>query len=74
MGKAGTGMGMGSFEGETVINIGSLLGKILDREGDVIMERKMDPCGVLATTRCKMQGGWLPNCNMSVHPLCSKYY
>jgi hypothetical protein len=50
--KAGTGMGL--FEGGIVINIGGLLGRILDREGDVIMERKMDPHGVLATARCKM--------------------
>jgi hypothetical protein len=65
---------MGSFEGGTVINIGSLLGRILDREGDVVMERRMDPRGVLAAAECKMQGGWPPNCNIFVHPRCSKYY
>ncbi len=68
------GMGMGSFEGGTVVNIGGLLGKILDWKGDVVMERRTDPCGVLAATGCKMQGGWLPNCNIFVHSLCSKYY
>jgi hypothetical protein len=64
---------MGLFEGGAVINIGGLLGRILDWEGYVIIERRMDPRGVLATAGCKMQGGWLPNCNIFVHPPCSKY-
>jgi hypothetical protein len=35
------GTGVGSFEGGTVIDIGGLLRKILDWEGDVIMERRI---------------------------------
>ncbi len=65
---------MGSFKGGTVVNIGGLLEKILDEEGDVVMKRRMDPHGVLAATGCKMAGGWGPNCNIFVHPLCSKFY
>jgi hypothetical protein len=71
---ATAGTGMGWFEGETVINIGGLLGRILDWEGDVIIERRMDPRCVLAAAGCKMQGGWPTNCNIFVHPPCSKYY
>jgi hypothetical protein len=55
------GTGMGSFERGSVINTGGLLGRILDWEGDVVMERRMDPRGVLAATGCEMQGGRPPN-------------
>ncbi len=55
------GTEMGSFEGGTVINIGGLLGRILDWEGDVVVERRMDPRGVLASDGCEMQGGRPPN-------------
>jgi hypothetical protein len=53
---------------------GSLLGRILDQDGNVVMGKRMDPRGVLAAAGCKMQGGWPLNCNNFVHPLCSKYY
>jgi hypothetical protein len=62
MAMVGTGMGL--FEGGKVINIGGLLGRILDQEGDVVMERRMDPHGVLSTAGFEMQG----------HSLCSEYY
>jgi hypothetical protein len=58
---------------ETMI-LADFLGRILDWEGDVATERRMDPCGVLFVAGCKMQGGWPPNCNIFVHPICSKYY